>query len=228
VFLRWNQCYGDGGVQNKTFACGTNAGAEVLTGGFALGADLAQVSGNEVTLELASAGAVLPAWWEFKNAGTCRPTAMIISFSIDPLASVCQDWAQGLSSGGILAYNIGVKGPNTARMVAALAVAPENLQNLSAGQEYFSFSLRISHTKTVGTGACAGCTTPVCLLLRSINVTTPVVVNNQTLSGPGNGVDSDFATWQGGGGISSIIGSGCPGALPVEKRTWGAVKALYL
>jgi hypothetical protein len=101
------------------------------------------------------------------------------------------------------------------------------VQNLSGGQEYFSFNLAIDNSKTVGTGACAGCTTPACIFLSSVNVTTPVLANDVRLTGPSNGFDSDFSTWQGGGGV--VVGgmTNCPAATPTQKRAWGAVKALY-
>src|SRR5262245_30429149 len=71
--LRWNFCFGDGGVVNKTFACTSNSLANNnASGTFVLDADLANVSGTEVVIDLASTDAVLPAWWQFKNAGTCR------------------------------------------------------------------------------------------------------------------------------------------------------------
>jgi hypothetical protein len=95
--------------------------------------------------------------------------------------------------------------------------------DLVAGQEYFSVNVLMNHSNTVGVGACAGCVTPMCIVLHSIKVTTPNAVNDRTLTGPSNSTDSDFATWQGGTGVPG----GCPGATPVEKRTWGTLKSLY-
>src|SRR5215471_12705021 len=143
VSLRWDTCYGNGGVQNKNFACDNN---------------------------------------------------------------------------------IGYRGPNTARVRIAEAVPANNFKDLVAGQEYYSCDLTIDYQKTVGTGSCAGCSTPACLVLTSINLTTPVVENNRLLTGPANGVDSNWATWQGGGGV--VVGgqAGCPAATPTAKSTWGAVK----
>ena len=224
VSLRWNDCYGDGGVQNKNFACDTNAGSQTLVGSFTLGADLAQVSGNEIELYLASASVPLPQWWQFKNTGSCRRTSMTVTLS----GSVpCLDWANGQAAGGISAYNIGFLGANTARVIMASTVLPTGPQDLSGGQEYFSFSLNIDNQKTVGTGSCAGCSSPVCLVMHSIDLTTPVVANNVLLTGPAYGLDSDWATWQGGAGVVTGGGSGCPAATPAATRTWGAVKALY-
>src|SRR5262249_38672832 len=72
VFLGWDPCYGDGGVQNKNFACDTNAGSETLVGGFETNTDYPNVSGNEVIINLVSAGSPLPAWWLMRSVGTCR------------------------------------------------------------------------------------------------------------------------------------------------------------
>jgi len=183
VGLKWNACASDGGLTNRVFACNTNAGtANLLVGTFQTGAaGLASVSGNEVVVDLASASTPLPAWWAFKNAGTCRSTALTMNFVNSVAAVNCVDWALGAAAGGIGAYNIGARGPNTARIVAALAVAPDNLQNLDGTQDYFSFNLSISNVKTVG--GCAGCLDPVCIVFNSINLTTPVLANNVFLTG---------------------------------------------
>jgi hypothetical protein len=227
VGLRWTSCLSDGGAINRTFACNSNTGTNLLVGTFQLDVDLANTSGNEVVIDLASASNPLPAWWAFKNAGTCRQTALAMNFSISPAAVNCADWAQAQSAGGIGAYNIGARGPNTARIVAAIAVPPTALQSLVAAQEYFSFNVTISNAKTVGTGACAGCSDPVCIVFNSINLTTPILANNIKLSGPANGTDANYCTWQGGAGVSTPGGSGCPQATPTKNATWGQVKALY-
>ena len=226
VGLRWTSCLSDGGLANKAFACNSNAGTNTLVGTFVTGAaGLAQVSGNEVVIDLASASTPLPAWWQMKNAGTCRQAALTMNFVAPATAANCTDWAVGAAAGGIGAYNIGLRGPNTARLVAALAVAPDNLQDLVSGQEYFSFNVVISNAKTVN--GCAGCLDPVCIVFNSINLTTPVLANNVFLTGPSNGTDANYATWQGGG--APVVGAvtGCPQATPTKNKTWSQVKALY-
>jgi len=226
VGLKWNACASDGGLTNKVFACNTNNGTNLLVGTFETGAaGLLHTSGNEVVIDLASQSTPLPAWWAFKNAGTCRSAALTMNFVNSATAVNCVDWALGAAAGGIGAYNIGLRGPNTARLVAALAVAPDNLQNLDGGQEYFSFNLSISNVKTVN--GCAGCLDPVCIVFNSINLTTPVLANNIFLTGPSNGTDSNFCTWQGGAGVVTPGGSGCPQATPTKNKTWSQVKALY-
>ncbi len=224
--LRWNLCLGDGGLPNKPFACNTNTGNHILNGSFVLPADLLRASGTEVVLDLASASAVLPAWWSFKNTGTCRQLSTTYN-ATNAAAANCPDWSAGQAAGGVGAYNIGQRGPNTARLIAATAVPGAALQDLLGGQEYFAFQLVINSAKTVGTGACEGCLTPVCIVFNSVNVTTPVAANNVKVSGASNGTDADFATWQGGGAPQTPVGSGCPAATPTRSSTWGAVKSLY-
>jgi len=67
----------------------------------------------------------------------------------------------------------------------------------------------------------------VCIVFNSLNLTTPVAANNRKLSGPTNGTDSNFCTWQGGGNPGGPRGTGCPGATPTRSSTWGTVKSLY-
>ena len=225
VNVRWNLCLGDGGVANKNFACNSNSGTNTAVGSFELGEDILQASGNEIVIDIATAGPV-PAWWQFKNVGTCRSTSLGLN-GINPAAVNCPDWASGQSAGGIGAYNIGIAGPNTARIVAALAVPASALADLFAGQEYFSYNMTINNAKTVGTGSCAGCSVAACIVFNSVNVTTQVPANDRKLSGPTNGTDSNFCTWQGGAGTDSNRGVGCPAATPTRNSTWGKVKSLY-
>ena len=51
VNLRWDQCYGDAGAQNKSFACDTNTGTETLLGSFVLGAGIVQMGGEEIVID---------------------------------------------------------------------------------------------------------------------------------------------------------------------------------
>jgi len=229
VNLRWSACIGDGGVINRNFACNTNNGTNVLVAGFELGLPVAQASGQEIVIDLASASSTLPAWWGFFNSGTCRQTAISMNTTISPLAVNCADWANAQASGGIGAYNIGQRGPNTSRIKIAIAVPQAALATLVPAQEYFSVNVAISNAKTVGSGACLGCGNAVCIVFNSVKVTTPSPggILDQTLSGPANGFDSDFTTLQGGGGVIVNGTPGCGASTPTKNATWGAVKSLY-
>ena len=231
VNLRWNLCLGDVGLSNKVSTCLVNTGSQTLVGSYELGANLTQASGIEIVLDIATASASLPAWWLFKNAGSCRSTSLTMN-AVNGSASglTCIDWGSG-PSGGLAAYNVGgIPGANTARVIAGFAVGAP-LPDLVAAQEYFAFNAKIDNLKTVGTGACLGCSVPACIVLNSVKVATPPVTGQPSrdvvLSGPTNGTDSNFVTWQGGAGTSTTRGNGCPAATPTHSATWGSVKSLY-
>jgi hypothetical protein len=234
VNLAWNHCLGEGtGVQNVTFACNTNTGLHVMTGSFVLGHDLATVIGAEVVLELATASPSLPAWWTFKNAGTCRATSMAVTFVQNPTDVVCQDWAATEAIGGLASYctiaGECVDHPtaaNVARIKLISAVPQASAKDLAAGIEYFDFNLLINNQKTVGTGSCAGCETPACVVLNSIRVVPTGDIGSRTLTAP-TAPGTDFVTWQ-GGGVPVVGGvTGCPAVTAARRSTWGMLKSSY-
>ena len=221
INLSWTKCAGEGsGTQNRTFACASNSGSQTAVGSLIAPAGVTGASGNEVVLDIQSGGTALPLWWAFKNAGTCRQNSMSLNFVADGGNTVCVDEFGGGGAGGIGAYTIGFLGnPTRARMTAAIATAAPG--PLDADVEYFAFNMLINNLKTVGTGACAGCSVPVCLILNSIKITQGVGVGDYFLSQAG-APGSNIVTWQGG----NVGGGGCS-ATPAKNATWGSVKSLY-
>lgn len=224
ISLSWNNCSGEGtGAQNKTFACTANAGSNLLVTSFMLPSDTPQVSGNELVIDVLTTSNPIPAWWQFRDPGTCRITALTANTTQNVNDLVCVDWASGQSAGGIGAYSselgsidAGLLGQHR-RLKIAIAVALP-LPDLVGNQEYFSTNIAISNAKTVGTGACAGCSEPVCLVFNSLLVTRPVGVGDIKLSDPIS-PGSNICTWQGTGPNCLLV--------PTRNVTWGSVKALY-
>jgi len=223
VNLRWNACFGDLGTANRNSTCLANSGTNALVGSFEVGSDILGVTGIEVVVDLVTASPTLPAWWAF-GAGGCRAGSLSANPTISPLAANCFDWANGLAAGGLAAYQVGGGGPNTARIIIGFAVASPN--DVLGAQEYFGTNILVSNAKSVGTGGCAGCLTPGCIVFNSCNVVPGTNAGTKAV-GPTNGTDSNFATWQGGGGVSTGRGTGCPAATPTRNTTWGSVKSLY-
>ena len=225
VNLAWLRCFGEGsGTQNRTFACASNTGSNLAVGSFIAPAGTQGVSGNEVVIDLQSQGTVLPAWWQLRGTGQCRGVgtpALSVNFVANGADAVCIDEFGGGGAGGIGAYTVGYGGAlNRARLTMAIATAAP--APLDADVEYFAFNMIITNTKSVGTGSCAGCSIPVCIVLNSIKLTQGVGVGDFTLSQPGDPSSNDIA-WQGG----AIGGPGCPAATPTKNATWGSVKSLY-
>ena len=170
IGLAWDHCQGEvGAIQNKEFACDTNAGVDIAYGTVTLAVPLSKVGGFDLSLGIAAASPSLPAWWQLVSPGSCRSASLSAPQLVDPTASVCEDWGHGVASGllsgtDILELCVGSTPPPNKMGLTVGAFAPiESPQDLAAGQEYFLFSLRLNHAKTVGTGSCAGCETPVCI-----------------------------------------------------------------
>lgn len=214
--LSWTLC-GAAGQAGKTFACNSNSGTDVLVASYVAPAGTAGITGLEAVIDLQSATATLPAWWQFKNVGTCRTTAL----SALPAGAACEgDYWAGQASGGISAYITPYQlAGNRARLLLIYAVPGALAAPLDAGIEYFAFTASVTHAKTVGANLCAGCADPVCIVLNEIKLTQAVGVGDFRIQ---NAADRNYVTWQGG-----VVSGGCPAVVPTQNRTWGSVKSLY-
>lgn len=223
VNFSWNACTAEGGVQNKTFACDTNSGSNVLYGSFVLDADQTNSIGLEATVDFHAQSANLPDWWQFVNAGACRQNALSVSFDFsgDPAISCHGPWSAA-SVGGLGGYHTYWTTPQVpsgstsdAQALLVGAVTHADAAHLTAGTEYYAFKLTLSSIKTVGSGACAGCSAPVCITLSQIKVVgsdnSAQVVTSPLVAGT--------ATWQSAGQ--------CPGPFaPRRNITWGQVRSV--
>lgn len=221
--LRWDQCLGDGGAINRNFACDTNTGGQSLVTTIVPGADVTDVVGFEHVILFAADAPTLPAWWQFKNALACRRTAFTLGFNNPDPTSACPN--AGTQSGGIATFE--VEG-NTARLLVSNGISSTGFGGtLLGGHEYYGFSLDCTHAGTVGTPSCAGCSIPMCFVYSVANIRRRNTTTAHLISGPANGVDSHYATWQGGGNPTVGPRTGCPAATPIRRSTWGAVRSLY-
>ena len=220
VNLSWDACTPDGGVQNKTFACNANSGGNSLFASFALASDMANVIGIEAKVDITAQADSLPAWWRFEGPNACRG-GLSAAFGFDSENSNCTDTFQSLATGAVAAVHtywttpqVPGGNPATAQALLIAAVPASMAQNLTAGTEYFGFRLILSSIKTVGSGSCDGCSTPVCMTLSQVKV---VASDNsaQVLADP---LVASTATWQSAGQ--------CPGAFTAQNVTWGQVRCL--
>ena len=227
--IRWNACYGDGGATNRLFACDANTGSEQLACTFMLSSPVAGVVQTDAIVRFSFAGTTLPAWWQFRTPGSCR-TASLAASTLPPAgASSCIDWADGARD-GLLTYAITTLGPNTTQLELLSPVTPVTAYDLVAGQEYLELTAVINHQKTVGAGACGGCTLGGCMGFVAVKlIRTPPL--DDVIIAPDVLLDQ-VVTWQGGEGIAipNFLGTNwtyCPGATPVRNHTWSGVKAMY-
>lgn len=220
INLAWTDCLGLGGVVNRNFACNTNTGNNDMFISFEPIATIPDVNGSNPIIDLQSASAVLPAWWQFKNAGTCRLVSLAANSGV---TGSCPDTWAGQGTAGIAAYftnaNVPAMATNRARILGSISVPGGAAAQVDPGTEYYCLMIRVTNAKTVGTGLCAGCLDPVCLVLNEVLLTS----NNSGDNRLTNPITSNYVTWQGG----VVSAPGCPGATPTINKTWGQVKSLY-
>ena len=215
VNLSWTDC-GNAGQQNRTFACQVNTGNNVLVASFDPPAGLTRVVGINLIYDLQSASDPLPAWWDLFNPGACRSGPSLNTVFGN---ASCVDYFLGNGAGGVTAYF--PTGTNKRRMGGSWSANEADAGPVDAGTEYYGVNIVISNLKSVGTGSCAGCQDPVCIVLNEVLIAQPAGTPGESpvVTNPR---DRNFATWQGG----AVIG-GCPGATPTVNKTWGQVKSIY-
>lgn len=219
INLAWNDCYGGGGATNRSFACDTNVGSNDLYLSIDPPVSVPDVVFYYATIDLQSASTTMPAWWQFKNVGSCRVGSLI---PLNGPPGSCQNQWVGHATASLLAYVVTATLPsmpqNRSRILYTLGVGDPSAAEATAGLEYFAGLIRINNALTVG-NPCAGCQDPVCLVLNQILFYT---LNSGDFFVT-NPLASNFVTWQGG----AVGGAGCPAATPALNRTWGQLKSIY-
>lgn len=214
--LSWDDC-GSNGNADAVFACNTNAGAAFnLFASVAASTNLQNFVGSVMVLDFQSESATLPDWWQY---GGCR---LATSLTAAPAAGVttCTDITDNPQFGGI-DYTTAFGGnANRSRLRTAYAMDAGLAGPLASGTEHTLIQVAINRNRTTGTGSCAGCSTPMCIVLNSVlldqvNTSLPVVLETEPLQ-------RRHVTWQG-----TPTGFTCPDAVPVKSRTWGQLKSLY-
>jgi hypothetical protein len=221
--LNWGpNCASDGLLVNKTFACNVNTGTQAMIVSFAPTADHELCIAVDAYFDGQTSGADWPLWWQFKNAGTCRLTALSLSIPTISGAGVCQDpWALQ-ASGAVTFYGspgnivpvIGIR----ARMKATVSLAAGVASAVTGGTEYTGFAINVSNAKTNPVTTCTGCTTPVAWVLNSLVVSymDGGINNDEKIETP---IVNQCVSWQNGEALC--------GATPTQNKTWGQVKSLY-
>ena len=236
LYLRWDNCIGDGGAYNKTFACDTNSGFEVLVGSFRLAQTTDTVTTLETVVDLAPLGMTLPSWWQYVETGSCRLNSLTMSLVPPLTANTCVDhWSTNSAAGG-RTYEFSNFANTQARLRMVQAVPAGFGFTVPGGEEAFAFRVRIDHARTVGPSACSGCSVPMCIgwgqaVLHFGSLGTDRILGAAT---PDHGSN---VTWQ-TGAVATTEGS-CPHNRPCDSyvlcqavtrtrtSTWGAIQSLY-
>jgi hypothetical protein len=229
INLSWDDC-GLNGLVDKTFLCDVNTGGDALVGSFVgPGCGLDSLNGSEMVVDLQFAGAIVPPWWDLKNAGSCRPTGSSVSFDFTAMGN-CADYWHGTAIGGYV-WQMGFGAANRARMKAVCAIAPTAAGPWNNQPETYAFQFTVNHTKTVGSGFCDGCLVSGCMVFNTIRLTQNAGATRPADAYCFNGYGGtkvitapytrNYVSWQGG------IPNCGNFTTPTRNATWGQVKSLY-
>lgn len=207
------------------FNCTSNASPSVdIIGSVRLSAPIPHIDAFGAVVDFQTQSASVPDWWRF-DAGGCH--AGYATGTIDqPAAGSCTALAYVPIAAGHLAVGLdywaaNFNGSNRIRYQIALgidgAVDVPQVDPVLGLDEWGVFRLRISFAdKTVGAGACAGCTTGVCAVFSSMTFDD-------------GGIPLQIASANDTGQWVSFNAGGpsCPAATPTHNSTWGAIKSQY-
>lgn len=91
--LAWNDC-GAAGAVNKTFACSTNSGVDIIVGSVVAPSGIDSLVGIRATLDVwtspDSAATALSDWWQC-GAGGCRSACITANFGFTSGPYTCID-----------------------------------------------------------------------------------------------------------------------------------------
>jgi len=213
ITLGWSSCGTTATQANRNFACDDNSVVHNLVGSFVPTTGTTEFAGISAFLDVSSAPAPYPAWWDFQQcragSNNMQAVASLGFCTNNPYANA------GLQGGGVVGDS--QTGPSGRRY--QLDWSRSEPGTVVAGQRNSAFLLQINSAKTIdeGFGVCAGCQTPMCLIFTRLEVyvfATPSlhsVIENESVR--------QTATFQDGTGICTPV--------PAKNATWGSVKALY-
>lgn len=228
VNVAWGPiCYTENQTNETVFLCNTNSttyGNRTIVTSYMLADPLPLVYAYEWVLRGNSDGGVLVDWWKFQTAA-CRAGKATASAGIMGVGDICLDLLDGLTPtpaainqqiGEIMIIKLGC------------AVGTTLARPADAGVEYTSGGVVIANSKTVGTGACAGCLAGMKIGLDYIKVVSKNAVVGQPdinviMTTPltnGEVVGNQCLSWN-----NSI--QQCARPVPARNTTWGQVKSLY-
>ena len=127
------------------------------------------------------------------ETGGCRSGALTVSPDFSGVSGCANPW----SSSDVAAYTYTVPygSANRARLVAMCVSSNSSGVSVTPGAENYGCKVTITNAKSVGTGACAGCSEGACLTLRSVKLTEAVTNREVMLFGPPS---QTGVTWQTG------------------------------
>ena len=224
--LAWDYCRESGGPFSKSFACDTRIGYENLVVAVVAPADMPRFIGASMIVDFWVCEGDLPPWWQV-GTGQCR--ASLIRPSFDPagfpLTEECPSLWGFVNPFSAYVIQSGLYGSNHFRLQAAAAV-PAGSEFAIEGNSwpYVVARIVVSHAKSTGTDACAGCRVGAAVSLAEMKLEQPLGIGTLTITTP-----ADFGLgWAGfNASVAGIYNRQPDCTTPTASRTWGQIKTLY-
>lgn len=215
--LHFGGCAADGGATTSTFACGVNTGQEVLYASVVLPANMPRFLGTTALIDVTVEAPSLPDWW-LTASGQCRANSIGMSFDPLTIGTACDGIWGTTSNLAVFQLQQNLHGPNTFRLNGGAAVqAGQEIALVADGTTELNVCrVVITHAKTTGVDACAGCSSGACIVLQECYLQQPAGQPLYRLTTP----ISNVVTFNNGT-------LDCMGATPTQNKTWGAVKGMY-
>lgn len=220
--VRWSNCAPSGpNTVDPTAFCQSDFGVRRLVLSFAPGADVTQVVGWTLVLDMISNASPFPPWWQVQPGG-CRYTYpnQFLAGLPSGFEDCIDPWS---ATGSALVQSLIYPRPGgdgrQFRVIMGVGVPAPQAFTLVRGETYLAGILSIGFARTVS-GECPGCTEPVCFVFNSAEVLrTPGAEGDPPLlfETP----SSAYGNWATSG--SAIA---CE-VVPARARTWGQIKAMY-
>ncbi len=150
VGLSWSDCLREG-TSDRSFACDTEEGTDVLVVTVNPSYSIAAVSQVVIEISFSSLGGI-PEWWQIASAG-CRQEALTVStdFSNPPFESELCAVRAWTTAPSVSVYPAG-----TNKLLVDLQFGALR-DSLVSGRNYYVCRLILDRQKTLGAGACGGC-----------------------------------------------------------------------
>lgn len=216
--LRWQSCAPDGPPFIAP-SCASNNGELRLALSFRSDSAITSVIGWNMVVDIVTDAAPLPPWWQLQPGG-CRENQVFANAPGGAQGACIDAWsAAGASLVQLVSYPRAGGDTRQLRIVLAVAVPTPNAFDLTASQSYLGALLSVRLASTQGAGACAGCTSPACIVFNSLElIRIPKETGTPIVFSAPDGIDGNQATWGAAQACSTV---------PTRSRTWGQIKALY-
>lgn len=213
VNLGWSSCATTAATASRLFACDDNGAAFTLVGSFRTDYDIADFVGISALVDVGTAGGTMPDWFAIGSGG-CREGALS-PVDVAQVAGCLNPYAPAHQGGGYVVQ----PGASPSQQRIWIDWVRDLPAPVARDTRYAAFvlSLRTAGAFDDGGGMCAGCGTPACFVLASVELYGLARGLERIIQSPDA---RNWAAWQSGTGD-------CPAPTPSRQSSWGAVKALY-